>query len=112
MNFDNTLKKDLITQDDFEKLFIAKKSQHIDFVLIDVREEDEFCCAKIDGVDFNMPLSKIATFLPQLKMIQKQIVIYCRTDRRSKMVFDYLSDNGIKSCYLLGGITQYKGKII
>jgi rhodanese-related sulfurtransferase len=80
--------------------------------MVDVREQEEYDMAHIDGVDFLMPSSDIVSSLTKIQSIKKPIVIYCRTDRRSKSVHEYLKEKGLKSCYVKGGITEYKGKII
>lgn len=106
------VKKDMITQDELMILIDDRKKELFDFALIDVRESQEYNSAKIDECDYFMPLSKFDSYLENIKKIDVAIIIYCRTDRRSNMVFQYLAKNGIKSCYLKGGITDYKGKII
>jgi rhodanese-related sulfurtransferase len=102
----------LKTQEEFMQLLSDREDKKIEFKLIDVREHEEYDNARIDGVDFLMPSTIIGSFLEELKELNTQIVIYCRTDRRSKQVHEYLSKNGIKSYYIKGGITDYKGKII
>jgi rhodanese-related sulfurtransferase len=104
--------KEMITQDELVVLVKDREEKRFDFALIDVREAEEYNSAKIDECDFFMPLSKFEEYLDDVKKIDKPLVIYCRTDRRSKMIYQYLEKNGIKSCFLKGGITDYKGKII
>ena len=86
---------------ELKKLFDSKA----DFQLIDVREPHELEICELGGL-----LIPMATILDNLDKISKdkQVVILCRSGRRSAAVVDALERNGYTNAYnLKGGILDW-----
>ncbi len=78
-----------------------------EFVLLDVREQDEFDSGHIPGAIL-IPYTEIETLAQ--KMIpdkDKQILVYCRSGRRSKIASEALSNLGYTDVKEFGGITDW-----
>jgi rhodanese-related sulfurtransferase len=80
------------------------------FQLIDVREDYEYENANIEG-DF-IPMGTIQASLDKIAK-DKEVVIMCRSGRRSASVIDMLEKNfGFTNLYnLKGGILEYAAEI-
>ena len=79
-----------------------------DFLLLDVREQDEYALAKIDG-SLLMPMSEIAARLEELEPHrQRLIVVHCHHGGRSMQVTQALRNNGFGSAQnMAGGIDAW-----
>jgi rhodanese-related sulfurtransferase len=77
---------------DFEQ---AKK----DFILLDVREEDEFRQARIPGA-INIPLSSFQARFQEVAQ-DRPIVVVCARGGRSAMAAEYMAFNGYHNLYNL-----------
>ena len=81
-----------------------------DFQLIDVREENEFQFANLNGE--LIPLSAIPDNVDKISR-DKQVVIHCRSGARSGQAINFLEANhGYDNLYNLeGGILDWSDKI-
>ncbi|BDD10202.1 rhodanese domain protein [Fulvitalea axinellae] len=85
------------------------RDQGEDFVLIDVREENEYQLTNIGG-EF-MPLSRLNDFVEQIPE-DKKVVVMCRSGVRSARAIEQLERLGFENCYNLeGGILDYGKKV-
>jgi rhodanese-related sulfurtransferase len=73
-----TMFKQLSAQD-----FAHMQQTHQDFMLIDVREQNEYEQAHIAG-SILVPLSQLAEELPNLKLTSKNLVVQCQGGVRSQ----------------------------
>ena len=78
-----------------------------DFVLVDVREEDEYNEGHIPQ-SLLIPLGTIEKdFTSKVPSKDKKIVIYCRSGRRSKEAYEKIVSLGYDDVYDLGGIQDW-----
>ena len=93
-----------------EGLKIAK--QNPDAVIVDVRREDEYKAGHIpDAVLLTMETITADTASKVLPDKNQQLLVYCRSGRRSKIAAKTLLDLGYTSIIEFGGILDYKGEL-
>ena len=81
-----------------------------DFVLIDVREPEEYALCHIQTAQL-IPLDRIADKLKDLDK-DKTYVLMCRSGARSGVATQLFLENGfINVCNLVGGINQWAADI-
>ncbi len=79
-------------------------------LLIDVREENEFQLARIDGAELR-PLSRLQAWIDTLDK-EREIAVYCHSGSRSLSVAHYLSAHGFKTLLNLhGGIDAWSREV-
>lgn len=78
--------------------------------IIDVREKDEFLSCHIPHA-LNLPMSHIAGELDQLSK-EIEYTVICQSGARSKQVAQFLDKQGFKVVNVLGGMGNYKGRVI
>lgn len=79
-----------------------------DFQLIDVREPNEVAQANIGGI--HIPMGNMADNVDKVEK-GKQVVVYCRSGRRSGTVVEFLERKGLDNAYnLAGGILAWKAE--
>lgn len=101
------------TSDQFEiakaispKELAGKMEDGSDILLLDVREPHELEISQIKN-SRNIPLGQLTDRLNELRD-EKEIVIFCKSDTRSRRAFEILASNGIKNVkYLKGGINSW-----
>ena len=94
-----------ISVTEFKKL----KDEKADFQLIDVREPFEAEIAQMGGQ--LIPMGTIADHLDEISK-QKQVIIHCKSGRRSATICQYLEQHGFENVYnLKGGILAYAAEI-
>ena len=81
---------------------LTRHPQHL-FVL-DVRTPEEYAGGHVPGAT-NVPLDQLATRLAEVPK-DKDVVVYCRTGRRSAQAADVLAANGYQRVSLLEGDMQ------
>lgn len=88
----------------------ALKDSNADFQLIDVREEKEFNICEIGGE--LIPMGEIPNHVDRIAK-DKQVVVHCRSGKRSGDVINYLEQNhGFDNLYnLKGGILAWADQI-
>lgn len=80
-----------------------------DFQLIDVREVHEYESANIGGE--LIPMQTVPDNLDKINK-DKQLVVMCRSGKRSANVVNFLEQNGYTNAYNLeGGILDWKVEI-
>jgi rhodanese-related sulfurtransferase len=82
------------------------------FVLLDVRTQEEFDAGHIAGailLPYDEINLKAATVLPDK---EKEIVLYCRSGRRSAIAKKALVELGYKDVEDFGGINRWKGELV
>ena len=82
------------------------------FVLLDVRTLEEFNAGHIAGailLPYDEINLKAATVLPDK---EKEIVLYCRSGRRSAIAKKALVELGYKDVKDFGGINRWQGELV
>ena len=82
------------------------------FVLLDVRTQEEFDAGHIPTailLPYDEINLKAATVLPDK---EKEIVLYCRSGRRSAIAKKALVELGYKDVEDFGGINRWKGELV
>ena len=82
------------------------------FVLLDVRTQEEFDAGHIASavlLPYDEIELKAATVLPDK---EKEIVLYCRSGRRSAIAKKALVDLGYKDVEDFGGVNRWKGELV
>lgn len=83
----------------------ALRDKKADFQLIDVREEHEFDEANLNGE--LIPMGEVMDHLDKISK-DKQVVVHCRSGKRSATVIQALEAQGYTNLYnLKGGILAY-----
>jgi rhodanese-related sulfurtransferase len=85
--------------------FIARRERGDDLTLLDVREAWELAIAKVPGI-VHIPMGEVPARLAELDT-GKEVVVLCRSGRRSLDVAQFLQQNGYKSLNLAGGILAW-----
>ena len=81
------------------------------FVLLDVRTQEEFDAGHIPTailLPYDEINLKVATVLPDK---EKEIVLYCRSGRRSAIAKKALVELGYKDVKDFGGISRWQGEL-
>ena len=82
-----------------------------DYILLDVRRDDEFEEGHIPGA-INIPNESIGTEeIAELPDQKQTIYVYCRSGNRSKQASQKLVDLGYTDVIEFGGIIDYSGEI-
>ena len=82
-----------------------------DYILLDVRRDDEFEEGHIPGA-INIPNESIGTEdIAELPDKNQTIYVYCRSGNRSKQASKKLAELGYTNVVEFGGIIDYSGEI-
>ena len=92
----------------------AKKIMDLggDFVILDVREQDEYDASHIPNailIPYTQIENKTEELLPDKN---KQILVYCRSGRRSKIAAESLSKLGYTNVKEFGGIIDWPYEVV
>lgn len=83
-----------------------------DFILLDVRTEEEFAEKHIPGA-ICIPNENIGTEeIPQLPDREQLILVYCRSGNRSKQASQKLAELGYSNVVECGGIQDWTGETV
>ena len=85
--------------------FVARRERGDDVTLLDVREDWELAIAKVPGI-VHIPMGEVPARLGELD-INKEVVVLCRSGRRSLDVAQFLQQHGYRSTNLAGGILAW-----
>lgn len=85
--------------------FLKRREQGDALTLLDVREDWEMSIASVSGV-VHIPMAQVQARLVELDR-NTEIVVLCRSGRRSLEVAKLLQLNGFKSLNLSGGILAW-----
>jgi rhodanese-related sulfurtransferase len=108
------LNKNEINSNELVRLLEKRKNSEVDFLLVDVRENDEYNMGHIDGVDVLKPTSSFGEWAAQLLETtkDKKVIFTCRSGNRSGQVAHIFKANGHKGAINhAGGIISFGGKI-
>ena len=99
---------EMITAEDAKKIMDTEK----DFVILDVREQEEFAEGHIKGailLPYTEIESKAEAVLPDK---DKLILVYCRSGRRSKIAAESLVSLGYTNVKEFGGIIDWPYEVV
>jgi rhodanese-related sulfurtransferase len=89
--------------------FVARRQSGASLTLLDVREEWELGVASVPDV-VHIPMGQVADRVGQIER-DKQVVVLCRSGRRSLEVARYLKQNGFDAVNLAGGILAWSREV-
>ena len=82
-----------------------------DFILLDVRTDNEVLISKISDQSYHIPMNDIPSRISELDN-NKEIIVYCKSGKRSARVCEYLNNNKFSNIYnLKGGILAWSNEI-
>lgn len=85
--------------------FVARRERGESLTLLDVREEWELGVASVPLV-VHIPMGEVADRLGELDR-DREVVVLCRSGRRSLQVANFLQQNGFRAVNLAGGILAW-----
>jgi rhodanese-related sulfurtransferase len=89
--------------------FVARRDRGEPLTLLDVREEWELGVASVPGI-VHIPMGEVAGRLEELDR-NREVVVLCRSGRRSLEVAKFLQQNGFKAVNLAGGILAWSREL-
>ena len=97
-----------INNDELENIIKNNKNT----LILDVRSVGEFRSGHIPNAK-NIPVQELSSQINNLDAYKDDdIIVYCASGGRSSSAANILSNNGFNKVYNLGGIGNYKGKLI
>lgn len=106
---EDTMTYKQITMDEAKNIFESDKDG--DYIILDVRRQDEFAGGHIPGA-INVANEFIGTEAPaELPDLNQIIYVYCRSGNRSKQAAEKLAAIGYSNIIEFGGINDWKGDI-
>ena len=85
--------------------FVERRQRGESLTLLDVREEWELGVASVPDV-VHIPMGEVADRLGELDR-SREVVVLCRSGRRSLQVANFLQQNGFQAVNLAGGILAW-----
>lgn len=85
--------------------FIARREAGEALTLLDVRESWELAVASVPGI-VHIPMGEVAQRLSEIDR-DKEVVVLCRSGRRSLEVAKLLQQKGYRTANLAGGILAW-----
>jgi rhodanese-related sulfurtransferase len=89
--------------------FVARRDRGEDLTLLDVREDWELGVASVPNA-VHIPMGIVADRMGELDR-NKEIVVLCRSGRRSLEVAKLLQQNGFRTVNLAGGILAWSREL-
>ena len=89
--------------------FVERRSRGESLTLLDVREEWELGVASVPNV-VHIPMGEVADRLGELER-GREVVVLCRSGRRSLQVANFLQQNGFQAVNLAGGILAWSREL-
>ena len=89
--------------------FVERRSRGESLTLLDVREEWELGVASVPNV-VHIPMGEVADRLGELDR-SREVVVLCRSGRRSLQVANFLQQNGFQAVNLAGGILAWSREL-
>jgi rhodanese-related sulfurtransferase len=89
--------------------FVERRSRGESLTLLDVREEWELGVASVPDV-VHIPMGEVADRLSELDR-SREVVVLCRSGRRSLQVANFLQQNGFQAVNLAGGILAWSREL-
>ena len=91
---------------------VVMMTQESDYIILDVRRPDEFAEGHIPNA-INVANESIGTDeIPELPDKDQLIMVYCRSDRRSREASEKLVKLGYTNIVEFGGIIDWTGEIV
>ncbi len=85
--------------------YLARREQGEQLTLLDVREDWELKIASVAGT-LDIPMGQVAERLAEIDP-SKEVVVLCRSGRRSLEVAKFLEQRGLRASNLTGGILAW-----
>jgi rhodanese-related sulfurtransferase len=85
--------------------FVSRRERGEGLTLLDVREPWELDIASVPGV-LHIPMGEVADRVAEIDR-SRQVVVICRSGRRSLEVAKYLQQNGFDAVNLAGGVLAW-----
>ena len=89
--------------------FVERRQRGESLTLLDVREEWELGVASVPDV-VHIPMGEVADRLGELDR-SREVVVLCRSGRRSLQVANFLQQNGFQAVNLAGGILAWSREL-
>ena len=89
--------------------FVARREKGESLTLLDVREDWELGVAIVPDV-VHIPMGEVADRLGELDR-GREVVVLCRSGRRSLQVANFLQQNGFRAVNLAGGILAWSREL-
>jgi rhodanese-related sulfurtransferase len=89
--------------------FVERRSRGESLTLLDVREDWELGVASVPDV-VHIPMGEVADRLGELDR-SREVVVLCRSGRRSLQVANFLQQNGFQAVNLAGGILAWSREL-
>lgn len=89
--------------------FVARRDRGETLTLLDVREDWELAVASVPNI-IHIPMGQVADRMQELDR-GTEIVVLCRSGRRSLEVAKFLQQNGFKTVNLAGGILAWSREL-
>jgi rhodanese-related sulfurtransferase len=89
--------------------FAARRERGESLTLLDVREDWELAVASVPSI-VHIPMGQVADRLQELDR-GTEVVVLCRSGRRSLEVAKFLQQNGFKAVNLAGGILAWSREL-
>ena len=89
--------------------FVARRQRGESLTLLDVREDWELGVASVPDV-VHIPMGEVADRLGELDR-GREVVVLCRSGRRSLQVANFLQQNGFQAVNLAGGILAWSREL-
>ena len=90
--------------------FVARRERGESLTLLDVREDWELGVASVPDV-VHIPMGEVADRLGELDRGGREVVVLCRSGRRSLQVANFLQQNGFRAVNLAGGILAWSREL-
>lgn len=85
--------------------FVARRERGDQMTLLDVREPWELDVARVPGI-VHIPMGEVSARLDELNR-ENEVVVLCRSGRRSLEVAKFLQQKGFNAVNLAGGILAW-----
>ena len=89
--------------------FVARRERGESLTLLDVREDWELGVASVPDV-VHIPMGEVADRLGELDR-GREVVVLCRSGRRSLQVANFRQQNGFRAVNLAGGILAWSREL-
>jgi rhodanese-related sulfurtransferase len=89
--------------------FVERRARGESLTLLDVREEWELGVASVPDV-VHIPMGEVADRIGELDR-GREVVVLCRSGRRSLQVANFLQQNGFQAVNLAGGILAWSREL-
>src|SRR4030095_15713079 len=89
--------------------FVARRERGESLTVLDVREAWELGVASVPDV-VHIPMGEVADRLGEIDR-DREVVVLCRSGRRSLQVANFLQQNGFRAVNLAGGILAWSREL-